>query len=109
MYLKSSYPPPPNLPPKNYFQLTLDLIAQIPTPEPDHVLYINAVSGEERTKSQFLERIYDTATALGAPKEKGGLGLNKDHIVGILSHNCLVKHLPTHPLFFCKKLMENEL
>lgn len=97
MYLKSPYPPPPEVPSKNYFALTLDLVAQNPSPEPDHVLYIDAISGEERTKSQFYERVYDTATALGAPKEKGGLGLNKNHIVGILSHNCLVS---VQPAFF---------
>ncbi|GJJ15948.1 hypothetical protein Clacol_010227 [Clathrus columnatus] len=87
MYLKSPYPQPPNLVPKNYFALTLDLIAQ--RPFPNHVLYIDALSGEQRTKTEFLERVHDAATALGASKEKGGLGLNKNHLVGILSDNCL--------------------
>lgn len=60
-------------------------------------MYIDAITGQQRTRYEFVDRMYDIATALGADKSKGGLGLGKDHMVGILSDNCLVCHISVPP------------
>lgn len=88
MYLKSPFPPVPPLPPTNYH----NVVFQRPGQEsiPDHIMQIDAVTGQKRTRAEFIERIYDGATALGASREAGGLGLTPNDMVGILSDNCLV-------------------
>jgi len=57
---------------------------------PDYVMYIDGITGQTRTRYEILERVYDGATALGAPKEAGGLGFTSNDIVAIMSDNCLV-------------------
>ncbi|KAF8523326.1 hypothetical protein BU17DRAFT_74985 [Hysterangium stoloniferum] len=88
MYLQSLYPPLPHLPPTNFHNLLFC------TPEqrafPDYVMYIDAITGRERKRSEFVERLYDAATGLGAERSKGGLGLGNKDMVGILSDNCMV-------------------
>ena len=71
---------------------------------PDYTLYIDAVSGRERSYYEFREMVRDGATALGAPVSEGGLGLNAlaDDIVGIYSYNCMVSvHHPFNPALYC--------
>ncbi|EGN93819.1 hypothetical protein SERLA73DRAFT_144812, partial [Serpula lacrymans var. lacrymans S7.3] len=58
---------------------------------PNYTAYINAATGQRRTIKEFVERIRDGATALGADSQQGGLGLHPDNgeIIGILSENCV--------------------
>jgi hypothetical protein len=88
MYLRSMYPPIPSLPPTNYHNLVFRMPEQ--QAFADHVIHIDAVTGKQRTRYEFIERVYDAATAIGADRSFGGLGLGQDHMVGILSDNCLV-------------------
>jgi len=96
MYLQSLYPPLPYISPTNYHNLLFC------TPEqralPDHVMYIDAMTGRERKRSEFVERLYDVATALGAKRSKGGLGLGNKDMVAILSDNCMEYPIIVHAL-----------
>lgn len=95
MYYRSLYPPIPQLPPKNYVDFALD------RPEvgsfPNCKVYINANTGEEIRRREFIERFEHAAVGLKAGLRDGGLGLKGQEenagdgeIVGILSENCLV-------------------
>lgn len=90
MYLKSMYPTPPPPPEVNVHNVLFHRPEQASWP--DYTLHIDSVTGRKRTFSEFLERVYDGATALGAPVSQGGLGLRGEdgEIVGILSENSLV-------------------
>ncbi len=91
MHLKSPFPQLPPIPDANVHEYMFN------TPEvqnlADYTLYIDAVTGRKRSWYDFRDTVYDGATALGAPVSQGGLGLNRDDgdIVGIFSHNCMVR------------------
>jgi len=63
---------------------------------PDFALYIDGVTGEQRTVHAVLERFEQAATALAASPRDGGLGLaaSQGETIGILSDNCLVRVKP---------------
>ncbi|GBE84164.1 acetyl-CoA synthetase-like protein [Sparassis latifolia] len=88
MVIHSFYGPVPPQPDENVHTL---LFEERPWPEPaDFPLHIDGLTGETRTRQEFADRMYDSATALGTPGSQGGLGLGADgDIVGILSHNSL--------------------
>ncbi|KAF8581026.1 acetyl-CoA synthetase-like protein [Ramaria rubella] len=97
MYLRSLYPPVPPLPSTNYLNV---LMNQPDMPEvPDHDIFIDAITGQKRTRSEYMDRLFDAATALGAPPDKGGLGLTSKNIIGILSDNCIDYTVLIHALF----------
>ncbi|EMD40241.1 hypothetical protein CERSUDRAFT_112434 [Gelatoporia subvermispora B] len=87
MHIKSEFDVPP-LPPMNVHDLLFRRPDRVGIP--DYPLHIDGKTGYTRTYYQFLERVYDGATALSALPPDGGLGLQpgKD-MVGIYSHNCL--------------------
>ncbi|KAI5116270.1 hypothetical protein M0805_007719 [Coniferiporia weirii] len=91
-HLKSLFPPIPSLPPLNYHTLLLEGPPGNATP-PDFVVHVDAISGEQRTFSQFVERVRDCATALAAPVDQGGLGVRYDgdeqEIIVLFSPNCM--------------------
>jgi len=60
---------------------------------PDFPLYIDGITGEQRSVHAVLERFEHAATALATSPRDGGLGLvaGKGDLVGILSENCLVR------------------
>ena len=79
------WPEVPSWPTKNYAELALE------RPEfqalDDYTLQIDGVTGKKRKFREFLDRVADAATALGA----GGLGLTAEQgFVGLMSENCLV-------------------
>lgn len=83
------WPEVPPWPTKNYAELALE------RPEfqalDDYTLQIDGVTGKKRKFREFLDRVADAATALGA----GGLGLTADHgFVGLMSENCMVCTFP---------------
>ncbi|KZS92177.1 amp dependent CoA ligase [Sistotremastrum niveocremeum HHB9708] len=89
MIINNFYGPFPKLPPTNVHNM---IFRRPGAPEiPDHVSQIDGKTGEKRTRQEFLERVYDGATALGASVEDGGLGLSgeKGDMVGIVSYNSL--------------------
>ena len=88
MYLRSPYPPLPVLPHTNYHNFLFRGSQQADIPE--HVMHIDGITGQKRTRSEFVDRMYDGATALGAEKNAGGLGFSSRDMIGILSDNCLV-------------------
>lgn len=87
MPFQSPYSEIPPFPERNVTYLFND--PESPS-DSDHVLHVDGLTGEQRTKSQFFERVYDGATALCASPSQGGLGLTSSDMVGILSHNCMV-------------------
>lgn len=92
VYLKSPYPQPPPVQDRNVHHFMFNAPGQAQLP--DHPLYIDALTGRERTWYQFRDLVYDGATAIGTPVSEGGLGLDGSRdIVGILSHNCLVRRI----------------
>lgn len=88
MYVRSPYPPLPEVPPTNYHNILFRGPQQSDMHE--HVMHIDGLTGKKRTRSEFIERMYDGATALGAGKNAGGLGFSSKNMIGILSDNCLV-------------------
>ncbi|KAF8581025.1 acetyl-CoA synthetase-like protein [Ramaria rubella] len=96
MYLRSLYPPVPSIPSTNYHNVLFN--PQGAEEVPDFVLYIDAVTGQKCTRSEFKERMYDAATSLGAPEAVGGLGLTSKDMVGILSDNCINFSVLVHSL-----------
>lgn len=91
MIHKSLYPPVTiALPETNVHNLTFPPDAV--NSEPNFVLHVDGLTGEERTKKQAIERLCDAATALVTLESAGGLGVSRDNgeIVGIQSHNSLV-------------------
>ena len=82
------YPPMPDVPATNYHTFLFGVPLQ--SDMPDHVMHIDGLTGQKRTRSEFLERMYDGATALGSRKITGGLGFSSNDMIGILSDNCLV-------------------
>ncbi|KAG1882796.1 hypothetical protein F4604DRAFT_353071 [Suillus subluteus] len=89
MYHKSMFPDLPVVPEANVHHLLFNRPDQ--QAWPDYTLYVNATTGKRWSFRQFVERVRDGATALGADIEQGGLGisLEKGEIVGILSENSL--------------------
>ncbi|KAH9949803.1 hypothetical protein B0H21DRAFT_726036 [Amylocystis lapponica] len=87
MYVQANATIPP-LPPLNVH----DFLFRRPDVQntPDYLLYVDGVTGHKQTYRQFLQHVYDGATALCAPFSEGGLELQREgEMVGILSHNFL--------------------
>ncbi|KAG1735179.1 hypothetical protein EDB19DRAFT_1110705 [Suillus lakei] len=88
MYYKSLFPDLPKVPESNIHHFIFD------RPElqdwPDYTLFVNVATGQRCSFREFLERVRDGATALGADVAQGGLGLRPENgeLVGILSENC---------------------
>lgn len=87
MPFKSPFPEVPPLPDQNVHDL---LFNSVRLPEKDYVLHVDGLTGEKRTRSEFVERVRVGASALCQPQPEGpGVG-GEGEIVGILSHNSLV-------------------
>lgn len=90
MVFKSPFPDVPPLPDKNIHDFIFD---RERIPAQDYVVHIDALTGEKRTRDEFLQRVRMAATALCQPLPEGpGIDVNQE-IVGILSHNSLVSPL----------------
>lgn len=89
MLFTSMYPPmPADIPETNVHNLLFP--PELLNSERDFVVHIDALTGQQRTRKQAIQRVYDGATALGSPVSAGGFGIKKGEIVGIYSYNCLV-------------------
>ncbi|KAG2749258.1 acetyl-CoA synthetase-like protein [Suillus brevipes Sb2] len=88
MYYKSLFPELPKVPESNVHHLLFNRPDQ--REWPDYTLLVNVATGQRRSFKEFVERVRDGATALGADVTQGGLGLRPENgdIVGILSENC---------------------
>ncbi|KAG2344422.1 acetyl-CoA synthetase-like protein [Suillus weaverae] len=88
MYHKSLFPDLPKVPESNVHHLFFNRPDQ--REWPDYTLFVNVATGQRRSFREFIERVRDGATALGADVTQGGLGLRPENgdIVGILSENC---------------------
>ncbi|KAG1758291.1 hypothetical protein EDD22DRAFT_850150 [Suillus occidentalis] len=88
MYYKSLFPDLPKVPESNVHHLLFNRPDQ--REWPDYTLFVNVATGQRRSFREFIERVRDGATALGADVTQGGLGLRPENgdIVGILSENC---------------------
>ena len=97
MPIKSLYPDLPELPEINFHYLLLRRPDQAKWP--DFHVHIDAKTGKTRTFRDFVERVEWAATALGAPIEKGGLGLSAENgdMIGIMSENCMVSESRSFP------------
>ena len=96
-FVKSLFPPIPLVPPMNFHTFLFEVSPGKSIPR-NHTVYIDGLTGEKWTLGEFIERVRDIATALVAPVEVGGLGVNlpgreTKEIVAILSPNCLVSFL----------------
>ncbi|KZT73820.1 acetyl-CoA synthetase-like protein [Daedalea quercina L-15889] len=86
MPFKSPFPEVPPLPDQNVHDLFFNSAR---LPEKDYVLHVDGLTGEKRTRSEFVERVRVGASALCQPQPEGpGVG-GEGEIVGILSHNSL--------------------
>ena len=90
MYLKSPYPDVPPLPNVNahYFFFKRPIHADWP----NFTAHINVETGEKVMYYDFVERIRDLATGLGASVSQGGLGIVMEgkERVGIMGENSSV-------------------
>jgi hypothetical protein len=92
-YLKSPYPdvpPPPNVN-AHYFFFKRPAQADWP----DFTIHIDVQTGEKIMYSDFVERIQDMATGIGAPVSQGGLGIEAEdkEMVGMMGENSSVSIL----------------
>ncbi|KAK7682379.1 hypothetical protein QCA50_014584 [Cerrena zonata] len=89
MVFKSLYPPLPQYPEANVYELFFNNPDQ--NALPDYTLYVDAESGRKFQRSEFKQRVHDAMTTFGAPVSNGGLGLSKEKgdIIGIYSSNCI--------------------
>jgi acyl-CoA synthetase (AMP-forming)/AMP-acid ligase II len=90
MYLKSQYPdvpPQPNVNAHHFFFHRPDQADW-----PNFTVHIDVETGEEIMYDDFLERIRDLATGLGASVSQGGLGIRAENkeMIGILGENSSV-------------------
>ncbi|KAF8887153.1 hypothetical protein BD779DRAFT_1672909 [Infundibulicybe gibba] len=100
MHIKSPYPDVPPLPEMNAHHFFFNRPDQAEWP--DYTIHIDPVTGFKRTYREFLERVYDGATALGAPVSAGGLGLrggDGGEMIGIMSENAMDFITLVHSLF----------
>ncbi len=79
------------LPPTNFHHVLFDNPPGNQYPR-NHVLYIDGLTGEQRTHGEFYERVRDSATAFASAKDDGGLGL-RSGMVAIFAPNCIVRFL----------------
>ena len=90
VYLKSPYPPLPPIPDANVHHALFNAPGQEKVP--DYVVQIDGTTGRKRTYFEFRDLVYDGATALASPVSVCGLGLDGSRdMVGLYSHNCLVR------------------
>ncbi|KAG2123811.1 hypothetical protein DEU56DRAFT_904108 [Suillus clintonianus] len=89
MYYKSLFPDLPKIPESNIHHFIFGRPDQ--QEWPDYTLFVNVATGQRRSFREFVERVRDGATALGADVTQGGLGFRPENgeLVGILSENCL--------------------
>ena len=99
MHIKSRFPGLPPIPEANVYDLIFGAPEAAQTP--DYTIYIDGVTGRKHSFHSYRHFVRDAATALAAAQAQGGLALSGDagDIVGILSHNCVVRrHLgAVHP------------
>ena len=90
MYLKSSYPDVPPQPNVNAHDFFFNKPSQADLP--NFTVHIDAETGEKILYYDFLERIRDLATGLGASVDQGGLGIRAEdkEIIGIMGENSSV-------------------
>lgn len=88
MYYRSLFPDLPKVAESNVHNLILDRPDQ--QNWPDYTSFVNVATGQRCSFREFVERVRDGATALGADVAQGGLGLCPENgeLVGILSDNC---------------------
>ncbi|KAG1732415.1 uncharacterized protein EDB91DRAFT_1302477 [Suillus paluster] len=88
MHYKSLFPDLPKVPESNVHHLLFSRPDQ--KEWPDYTLFVNVATGRRCSFREFVERVRDGATALGADVAHGGLGLRPEdgEFVGILSENC---------------------
>lgn len=92
MLYRSPYPELPSPPDRNVHDLFFHRPEQVSWG--NHTIHIDPVTGHKRGYREFLAHLQDAATALGASKLQGGLGLRGEDadIVGIMSENSMVDH-----------------
>ena len=90
MYLKSHYPDVPPQPNINAHYFFFNRPEQADWP--NFTVHVDVQTGEEVMYDDFLERIRDLATGLGAPLSKGGLGIRAEdkEMIGIMGENSSV-------------------
>ncbi|KAG0708432.1 hypothetical protein DFH29DRAFT_870961 [Suillus ampliporus] len=88
MHYKSLFPDLPKVPESNVHHLLFNRPDQ--KKWPDYTLFVNVATGQRHSFREFVGRVRDGATALGADVAQGGLGLRPENgeVVGILSENC---------------------
>ena len=90
MYLKSPYPDVPPQPNVNAHHFFFNRPSQ--TNWSNFVVHIDVETGEELMYYDFLERIRDLTTGIGAPVDQGGLGIRSEdkEMIGIMGENSSV-------------------
>ena len=89
VYTKSQFSHVPDFPTDtNAWSFLLNHPLGFPAPVPDHVMFVDGLTGFKRTRYEFLERVELAAAALTTAR--GGLGLKPTDVVAVLSGNCLV-------------------
>ena len=94
--IKSPYPEPPPVPDANLHHCLFNAPGQ--AAQSDYVVHIDGITGRQQTWYEFRELVRDGATAVACPESSGGLGLDpKRDLVGIFSHNCIVRNQASFP------------
>ena len=89
VYTKSHFSHFPDFPTDtNAWSFLVNHPLGLPAPLPDHIMFIDGLTGFQRTRYQFLGRVELAGAAFTT--SRGGLGLKPTDMVAVLSENCLV-------------------
>jgi len=99
MIYKSKFDPLPEPPPINVHDFFFNR-PDAPQFPPDLVIHIDAITGSQRTREDFLSRVDACAREMCTPTSEGGMGLAdvKDVMVGVHSDNSLDQIVLIHAL-----------
>jgi hypothetical protein len=88
VYVKTYFPHFPDFSrDTNAWSFFLNHPLGLPAPLPDHVMFIDGLTGVKRTRYEFIERVEAAGAALTTSR---GVGLQPTDMVAVLSENCMV-------------------
>jgi len=88
MYIRSSFPDPPQLPDANAYHILFGRPVQ--SSWTDFPAHIDGATGERVMQSELVSRIEALSTGLASPLSQGGLGVAPTELIGIVGENSSV-------------------
>ncbi|CCA76502.1 probable phenylacetyl-CoA ligase [Serendipita indica DSM 11827] len=84
VHVKSLLPEPPSAPIINISTFLLEREGI-----PDHILFINSLTGEAWTRARFIDRVRRLQCLLPTARAQGGFDVHSSEMVAVFSENCI--------------------